>query len=520
MQIRKIYMFLFILLVCPLFSIQAQTTTDSVLLKYDRHWEIKEGLYRVMLDNKMGVVKSNGDIIVPCQFNQVWNIDSEGFFRVLKKGKAGVYHESGKVIIPAEYDQIWSFNNGWAKVMQNGKLGYFNREGLAVVPCVYQQIWSFENGRARVLKEGKVGYINEKGFEIIPPAYQQIWSFENGRARILKDGKVGYIDEEGNEVIAPIYSHIWNFEDGKAKALLDGQMVWIDEKGQLLDIPIDQTEAKETEIEERQTTQKQIVIEDDWGNETRVRIPGGKVIIKEDGNNTYVEIGTGNSKKQYRYKDRRFNGHFTGIELGFANYVSADGTTHLPDDASYLTLNDAQSFSLGLNFLQWSIGLQRRGNIGLVSGLGIEHTRYRLAGPYIITKDENGNTSYNTSDRNIKTNQLTTTYINAPLLLEMQIPTGHYRPFYISGGVIGGFRINSFSRVKYNDNEGPGKEKKTSDFNIRDWRYGVMVRMGYRAINLFGTYYLSTMFEDNKGPEIYPVSVGISIGIDGWDLSR
>ncbi len=333
---------------------------------------------------------------------------------------------------------------------------------------------------------------------------------------------MGYIDEEGNEVIAPIYSHIWNFEDGKAKALLDGQMVWIDEKGQLLDIPIDQTEAKEIEAKQTQTTQKekQIVIEDDWGNETRVRIPGGKVIIKENGNNTYVEIGTGNSKKRYRYNDRRFNGHFTGIELGFANYVSADGTTNLPDDASYLTLNDAQSFSLGLNFLQWSIGLQRRGNIGLVSGLGIEHTRYRIAGPYIITKDENGNTTYNTSDRNIKTNQLTTTYINAPLLLEMQIPTSHYRPFYISGGVIGGFRINSFSRVKYNDNEGPGKEKKTSDFNIRDWRYGVMVRMGYRAINLFGTYYLSSMFEDNKGPEIYPVSVGISIGIDGWDLSR
>ncbi len=150
MLTRKIYILLFILLVCPVLSIQAQTTTDSVLLKYDRYWEIKEGLYRVMLDNKMGVVKSNGDIIVPCQFNQVWNIDSEGFFRVLKKGKAGVYHESGKVIIPAEYDQIWSFNNGWAKVMQNGKLGYFNREGLAVVPCVYQQIWAFENGRARV----------------------------------------------------------------------------------------------------------------------------------------------------------------------------------------------------------------------------------------------------------------------------------------------------------------------------------------------------------------------------------
>nr|WP_319400816.1 WG repeat-containing protein [uncultured Carboxylicivirga sp.] len=520
MLIRKIYILLLLTLITP--SIFAQNNVDSILSVYDRHWQIKDGLYRVMLDNKMGVINDKGDVIVPCEFNQVWNIDSDGYFRVMKNGKAGVFHQSGKVIIPAEYDQIWSFTSDWAKVMQNGKLGFFNRDGLAIVPCIYQQIWSFEDGRARVLKDGKVGYINERGLEVIPPAYQQIWSFDNGKARVLKDGKVGYIDEQGNEIIAPVYSHIWAFEDGKAKALLDGQMVWINEQGQILDIPIEQTDAKEYTSQQSTTAEKDkhIIIEDDHGNETRVRIPGGNVVIKENGRNTYVEIASGSTRKNRYSNNNRFNGHFTGVELGFANYVNADGTTELPANASYLDLNNAQSYTIGLNFLQWSIGLQRRGNIGLVTGLGVEHTRYRLSGPYILSKDANGNTWYTKSDRNIKSNRFTTTYINAPLLLEVQIPTNHYSPIYLSGGAIGGFRLNSFSRVKYNDNDGPAKEKKNSDFNIRDWRYGVMVRIGYRAINLYGTYYLSSMFDDNKGPEIYPVSVGLSIPISGWDLSR
>ncbi len=171
--------------------------------------------------------------------------------------------------------------------------------------------------------------------------------------------------------------------------------------------------------------------------------------------------------------------------------------------------------------MQWSIGLQKQGNIGIVTGLGIEHSRYNFAGPYLLNKNEFGNTSFTTTDRNIKSNRLTTTYLTTPLLLEFQIPTKQRNhKLYFSAGGIGGFRLNSYTRVKYNDNDGPAKEKQTSDFNLNTWRYGVMTRVGYRAINLYGTYYLSTMFESNKGPELYPVSVGISISFDTWDLGH
>ena len=497
----------------------AQTIEPEIATLYERHWEIEPGIYRVMKEGRVGIIKANGEIIVPCEYNQVWNLDDDGYFRVLKAGKAGVFHISGQIIIPAEYDQIWPFSEGLAKVLKHGKLGYFNKQGAQVVPCVYQQIWAFDNGKARVLKNGKIGYINSTGHEIIPCEYQQIWSFENGKARILKDGKVGYIDEVGNEVVPPMYTHIWAFEDGKAKALLDGQMVWIDESGTPLDLPVpenDYEQPSSTKVITNNNKEKEVLIEDEDGNKTHIKILGGDIVINEEGSDTYIEIG-GRDRDRYRHRTRRFKGHYTGIEFGFNNYGTYDGSTSLPPDDSFMELNTSKSNSWAINALQWSIGLNRRGNLGLVTGLGIEWNNYHFSKDMILGKDDNGYIVETPvpDNRPLDKNKLVTTHLNVPLLMEFQIPT-HRRgnPFYISAGGIGGMRINSYNRIIYDDNLDPHKQKKKGSYNLQKFRYGAMVRMGYRAINLFGTYYFSTLFEENKGPELYPVSVGLSIYLD------
>ncbi|WP_430816757.1 WG repeat-containing protein [Carboxylicivirga sp. RSCT41] len=514
---QKLLVTTILLLLIPLFGMQAQTIEPEIASLYERHWEIESGIYRVLKDGKVGIIKANGEIIVPCEYNQVWNLDDNGFFRVLKSGKAGVFHISGQIIIPTEYDQVWPFNDGLAKVLKHGKLGYFNKEGEQVVPCEYQQIWAFDNDRARVLRAGKIGYIDRNGNEIIPCEYQQIWSFEDGKARILKDGKVGYIDYMGNEIIPPMYSHIWEFEDGKAKALLEGQMVWINESGQPLDIPIptnDYDESPSTKITTKGNKEKEVLIEDEDGNKTHIRILGGDIVVNEKGNDTYIEIG-GRDRDRYRYRSRRFKGHYTGIEFGFNNYVTYNNSTSLPASDSYMELDAGKSNTWAINAIQWSIGLDRRGNIGLVTGLGIEWNNYHFSNPIILTKDDEGNITYEDATRPLDKNKLVTTHLNVPLLMEFQIPTNRHRnSFYFSAGGIGGMRINSYNRIVYDDNEAPHKQKKKGSYNIQKFRYGAMVRMGYRAINLYGTYYFSTLFEENKGPELYPVSVGLSVYLD------
>ncbi len=511
----KILSSFFVLITLTSTLCYAQTIEPEVASLYDRNWEIKTGIYRVIKDGKVGIVRSNGQIIVPCDFNQVWNLDAEGFFRVLKTGKAGIYNINGQIIIPSEYDQVWAFNDGLAKVLKNGKLGYYNLKGEQVIPCEYQQIWSFDNNRARVLKQGKIGYIDKNGNEIIPCEYQQIWTFKDNKARVLKNGKVGYIDYMGNEIIPPIYTHIWAFENGKAKALLDGQIIWIDTNGHPLDIPVPENEdQKPSSTVTINNNEKEVIIEDESDNKTQIRIFGNNIIIREKGDNTCIEIGSDNNHQYHRTK-KRFKGHYTGLEIGFNNYVTYSKSTNLPPDASFMELNAGRSTSYAINALQWSIGLDRMGNIGLVTGLGIEWNNYHFSNPYLLKKDESGNTTYDITSRPLDKNKLVTTHLNVPLLLELQFPTMQNKnSLYFSAGAIGGMRINSYTRTVFDDNMEPHNQKGKSNYNIQKFRYGAMVRIGYRAINLYSSYYFSTLFEEEKGPELYPVSVGLSIYLD------
>lgn len=533
---------LFILSLFLIPNMMAQDPTPEILNQYDRHWEIKEDIYRVMKDGQVGIIKSDGTVVVPCVFNQVWNLDEDGFIRVLKSGKAGLYHINGNIVIPAEYDQIWSFKKGMAKVMKHGKLGYFNKNGDQVIPVEYQQIWAFEEGMARVLKNGKVGYVDESGREIIPCDYQQVWSFVDGQARVLKEGKVGYIDHMGNEIIPPIFTHIWPFTDDKAKALHEGKMVWIDQAGQILDLPVEGHEQVTETVSSEPETKDEISHSTDEDPGKTISILGSHITIHEDEDENAIEFGISNNweDRQYKWKDRqskkqkrwqkkqntreefystkhnykRFKGHFSGVDIGFNSYVTSDGSLSLPEEYQYLDLNQGKSVGVSVNFLQYSIGLQRRGNIGLVTGLGMEFNNYRFDSQNLLLKDKNGNLSYETTDRNVRKNKLATVYFNMPLLLEFQIPTYRNRsPIYFSAGGIGGVRLKSHTKVVYNEG-GKKKEKDRSDYNLSTFRYGVMARMGYRAINLYGSYYFSSLFEENKGPELYPVSVGFFIYLD------
>lgn len=47
--------------------------------------------------------------------------------------------------------------------------------------------------------------------------------------------------------------------------------------------------------------------------------------------------------------------------------------------------------------------------------------------------------------------------------------------------------------------------------NIQNLRYGLTARFGWKFINLTGFYSFSNIFEEDKGPDIYPFSVGISL---------
>lgn len=272
-----------------------------------------------------------------------------------------------------------------------------------------------------------------------------------------------------------------------------------------------------------------VSVEDD-SDETRVKVPGATIVVNHFGD-TVTTIYLGNKRRLeiidspndfnpvtgvklrmvYSSKEK-FEGHWGGFSLGYNNFGKNYFTNDVP---FYLDLNTGKSIEVGINLFQHDISLQRnKNNIGIVTGLGLTLNNYKFANTqYILHRDRfTGITGYREDTvRLIDKNKLLVRYLTVPLLFEFQIPDGDKNPFYINAGLYGSFKLSSHIKVKYSDNFGDRKQKFRQDLNINTFKYGAMVRIGYRWINMYATCDLSALFQKNQGPEIYPWSIGIML---------
>ena len=217
-----------------------------------------------------------------------------------------------------------------------------------------------------------------------------------------------------------------------------------------------------------------------------------------------------NFDQEDNYRPRRanrFRGHWTGIEFGFNNYMTSDKSFSVPSDIVYMSLNSGKSFCFNINFTQLSIGFAR--HIGLVTGLGLNWNNYRFDGENNIQKDPYGVIEELIPSGTLKKSKLSTLYLDLPVLLEIQLPTGHHR-LNIAAGPIGAVKIASHSKMVFED--GP-KIKSYKDFSLNMLRYGATARVGYGNFEIFGTYYATPLFQDGKAPggyDLHPFEIGIA----------
>lgn len=264
------------------------------------------------------------------------------------------------------------------------------------------------------------------------------------------------------------------------------------------------------------------------GEKTTVEIPGVKMEVKNY-SDTITKITIGHRRfeviddhnrsriRMVRIPREKFKGHWAGVDLGFNGFMNSDFETSPPPgpENEFMNLNQGKSVTLGLNLLQYSIGLQRnKNNIGLVTGAGWTFYNYRTDSKYIISKNpDTGITEGIRTTKSVKKNKITASFINIPLLLEWQLPYGqnHNDRFFLAAGGYCGFKLGSHTKVVYDDGNGHDKDKDRGNINMRPFQYGVMIRMGYKFIKLFGTYNFSTFYTDNKGPELYPYTIGLTL---------
>ena len=259
------------------------------------------------------------------------------------------------------------------------------------------------------------------------------------------------------------------------------------------------------------------IVDGDNGTDIKVKDKQSeeKREIEENNENTDWDHTKSNSRHSGGFK-----GHWRGLDLGLNNYLGSDKSFTLKQADNFMDLRTSRSINVNLNIMQQSFGLI--GNqFGFVTGLGFEFYNYFFENNNTIEKNSQGviiskliyreNDPQQVEPIHLDKTKLSMTYLTVPLLLELQFP-GHLtnsKRLRISGGLLGGLKLRSHTKYVYEEN-GKQKQRNWDDFNLRSLRYGFTGRVGYRHLNLYVNYYPVTLFEKDKGPELYPIAVGIS----------
>lgn len=212
----------------------------------------------------------------------------------------------------------------------------------------------------------------------------------------------------------------------------------------------------------------------------------------------------------FNFWQDNFNGHWAGIDFGFNTFLNTDYSGYASE---FMEPDFLRSNSTFINLIEQDIGLQKnRNTIGLVTGLGLHLQSYRLDNNTTIERKENGRIEprflYFAQNQKSK---LSIVSLTVPLLAEFQVPIKHYgNRLYLSIGPYGSFRLSSHTKIKYRT-ERKEKLKVPGHYSIHDFKYGLMVRTGYRWVHLFATYEMVPLFWDNKGPVLHPFTIGFTL---------
>ncbi|MEQ8907837.1 MAG: outer membrane beta-barrel protein [Vicingaceae bacterium] len=257
---------------------------------------------------------------------------------------------------------------------------------------------------------------------------------------------------------------------------------------------------------------QEVVVKSDTTEQDTVRITTKKkkiiIVARED----YEADSDGDEKdttKISHLSKQRWN-HFAGIDLGVNGFMSPENSVDLQKEAQFMDLNYSKSISLSINFMEYYIPIAKE-KLGLMTGLGFEFNSCDLDRSVTLFADDDTTIGIADPTKDIEKNRFKSTMLNLPLMLETNIGKDAGHSFHLAAGVMGSMRVGSKTKQIYDQSDKEYKVKNRTDFNMSPFRLNAVARIGYGDFTLFASYSLTPMFDKDKGPELYPFTVGISL---------
>jgi hypothetical protein len=205
------------------------------------------------------------------------------------------------------------------------------------------------------------------------------------------------------------------------------------------------------------------------------------------------------------------------MSLGFG--VFNDFWMEVPDTINPRAINQGIDV-----FLHYTFPMDKKGHTVFFIGGGIgAHNFYNQAllgvGEYNIygtdlTDNTNESYFYNApatfkgKSIDVKKSKLSITYLDIPFGFQYKASN----KIHATLGFKVGWKLDAHTKYKGSDLAGSGYEvveKSLKLRNIDNFHYGPYAVIGYKWIGASVFYQLSSVFEKDLGPQIYPISVGL-----------
>ena len=237
-----------------------------------------------------------------------------------------------------------------------------------------------------------------------------------------------------------------------------------------------------------------------------------------------TKFGNGRGNAHYNFsfsRDRRRRGLNTDAKgmnywyIGFCNFLNDDDEIDNPEE-SFMELNSSRSIELGFytTIHRWTL------NRFMAMDLGFDYRlrHYSFEHSFRLVKDNGVITADYTMPEGVKEykrHNLRQQYISIPFTMEFRLGRRD-NPLILSAGLEGSIRIASREKQVYKLDDERKVERHRSDFETNFLRYATTFGVGYRRFELYTNYSMVGLFKENRGPELYPFSIGVRFVMDKY----
>lgn len=259
------------------------------------------------------------------------------------------------------------------------------------------------------------------------------------------------------------------------------------------------------------STAQEVEVNEEGSDTTRFKI-GTMEFIVIDNDTTVIKSGDPGEFEEPEFpSDRNDLTYWSGFGVGVNTFMNYEFQPNV--NAPHLQIDPANSFHYNLNLMEHRFRIVKD-YFGIVTGIGFSNSRFGLQDDRMRLAS-NADSTYGIVDTTLANgfskNQLRVSYFNIPLLLHFNTSKYEDKNVYLSLGVIGGVRIGSKMRYKYDVLGGETKDKTKGTFNLNPFHASLTARMGYKNLGLFANFDMLPLFKEGTSEVAKPLTFGATL---------